>query len=299
MLFLVLSIVFTIIGLVLASARIVTDKAGNDKLTFKIQAKTLLGLLPLLLIAFAMYASVPVNSTGILFNQVTGETSVIEQGMHIKSPLDTLYVISTEVREKTVEGLYAQTKDSQYVTIIVNLKYNVSEPSAVFKGFRTLKAVDEVLIPDLLRKTISEVTVRYNIIDILGVARADLIAEVNVRLQEELSAVGINFKYLTLVDTDAGEAIESAIVREAVAKKDAETALQAQEKARIEAATKVIEAEAAAKVTLIEAQTAADANKLLSFSITPEILKKMEMEARIKWGWVTITTGSAIVDTTK
>ena len=125
---------------------------------------------------------------------------------------------------------------------------------------------------------------------------------VKTRLQKS----GIEFFSLVLLDTDAGQAIEQAIEREAVAKKEVETASQAQAKANVEAQTKVIEASAAAEVKIIEAEAAAkmiainaeaeaEANRKISASLTNELLRKMEMEARIKHGWIEITGATPIV----
>ena len=98
------------------------------------------------------------------------------------------------------------------------------------------------------------------------------------------------------INTDAGESIEQAIEAEAIAKKQVETAQQALEKAKVEAETKKIDAQAAADVRLIAAKAEADANNLISNSVTEQVLKKMEMEARLKHGWVEVnSTGGTIV----
>ena len=46
---------------------------------------------------------------------------------------------------------------------------------------------------------------------------------------------------------------------------------------------------------LIEAQAPAEATDIGAI-LTPELLKKMEMDARMKWGWITVYTGEAIVN---
>ena len=49
---------------------------------------------------------------------------------------------------------------------------------------------------------------------------------------------------------------------------------------------------------LIEAKAEADANKMLEQSITPELIQMKEAEARLEHGWITVTGGTPIVDTT-
>ena len=54
-----------------------------------------------------------------------------------------------------------------------------------------------------------------------------------------------------------------------------------------------IEAEAMIKT----AQGEAEAYRIKSAEITPELLKKWELDARMKHGWITIQGGNPIVDT--
>ena len=86
---------------------------------------------------------------------------------------------------------------------------------------------------------------------------------------------------------DAGDAIESAIEAEAVAKKAVETAEQELLKAEMEAKQKSVLAQAeqdAAKIKaetkLIEAQAEKEANELLQMSLTELLLRQQWIE---KW----------------
>lgn len=258
----------------------------------------MLAVFGLLIALGGTYKLVPVNSVGIKFNQFSGlSEQVLSEGLKFKSPLDNVYLISTEVRTKSITGIVGQTRDAQWIQINLDVKYRVSEDNAykVFKQFRSLDNVDVNLISPLVQRSIEAVTTNYNVIDILGSERNKVYAEIEKIVKEKLAESGIEFFSLVLQDTDAGAAIEAAIAEETVAKKAVETALQTQEKARIEAETKVIEATSAAKVKMIEAQAIADANLLMSKSITPEILEKMEMEARMKFGWIEITNQEILV----
>ena len=285
----------------------------NDGLAvvFKVSTKSFLSvLIGLFIISFGTFMAVPANSVGIVFNEFTGvKEEVMTEGFHFKTPFEKIYVISTEVRTKEVQGVTGQTKDAQWIAITMDIKYRVSVSNAfeVFRRFKSLDKVDSTLLSPLVQRAIESVTTKYNVIDILGEKRNEVYLLIEQEVKTRLAESGIEFFSLVLTDTDAGEAIEKAIEQEAVAKKAVETALQAQAKAEIEAQTKVLQAEAAAEVTLIEAdakakvvlieaEAAAEANRLLSKSITPEILKKMEMEARIKWGWITISGAQLIVD---
>lgn len=266
----------------------IDERAG----VWKFRPRQILSLFTLLLLTLGMFKIVPVNTVGIIFNPFTGvQEQVLTEGFKTKTPLDQIYIISTEVQTKNVVGVTGQTKDAQWIKMDMDIKYSVSQSNAflVFKKFKTLQNVDEKLIQPIVQRAVEQITTQYNVIDILGEKRNEVYIQIEKVVTEKLAGSGVELFSLVLTDTDAGAAIENAIEAEAVAKKAVETATQAQDKARIEAETKVIEAEAASRVKLIEAETLAESNRLLSNSITENILRKMEMEARLKFGWVEIT----------
>ena len=68
-----------------------------------------------------------------------------------------------------------------------------------------------------------------------------------------------------------------------------------QETIKVQNETKILEAEAAARAKQIEADAEAKANKTISESLTDELLRKMEMEARMEHGWITVQGADTIV----
>lgn len=273
------------------------DKLGEFK--FKINKFSFIfSSVSFIVLLFGMVARVPANSVAIVFDELSGVKQEIKsEGIHIKSIFEHYNIIPTDIKTKEVKGLTGQTKDAQWIKIEMDVKYRVSRQNAlkVFLDFRTLDNVAESFITPIAQRSIESVTTKYNVIEVLGEKRNEVYSLIETEVKNRLAASGIEFVSLVLTDTDAGTAIESAIEQEAVAKKAVETALQVQARAQIEADTKVLQAEAAARVAIIEAQAQADANVLLSKSITPEILSRMEMEARIKWGWITITGTEGLI----
>jgi prohibitin 1 len=288
-----LFIVFVVASVVLFGfGSMLEDRFKINLLSF------LLPLLALPILLFGTFAVVPANSVAIVFDELSGvKQEVKSEGIHIKSVFEHYNIIPTDIKTKEVKGLSGQTKDAQWIKIEMDVKYRVSRQNAlkVFLDFRTLDNVAESFITPIAQRSIESVTTKYNVIEVLGEKRNEVYTLIETEVKNRLAASGIEFVSLVLTDTDAGAAIEAAIEQEAVAKKAVETALQVQARAQIEADTKVIQAEAAARVAIIEAQAQADANILLSKSITPEILNRMEMEARIKWGWITITGAEGLI----
>lgn len=253
-------------------------------------------LLGLLLCLFGFITKIPANHVGIVYSPFGGtKDATLSEGFNTKNPLDKIYKISTEVQTKTVENLTTQTKDAQYVTSMLDIKYKVSASNAymIFKQYRTLDNMSNNLIVSATQRVLEHITTTYNVIDILGEKRNDIYNELEISLAEEFALYGVEFVSITINDMDAGEALESAITAEAVAKKEVETAEQNLLKAETEAKQKSVQAKAeqeAAKIEaetkLIEAEAEKKANEMLNQTMTPEILQKLWIE---KWNGVVPT----------
>ena len=80
-----------------------------------------------------------------------------------------------------------------------------------------------------------------------------------------------------------------------MAKQDAEKAALDKETAIAQAETQRVKAQAAADVALIEAQAQAEANRMISESITPTLIDLKEAEARLKHGWIEVQGAATVV----
>lgn len=89
--------------------------------------------------------------------------------------------------------------------------------------------------------------------------------------------------------------IEAAIKNESVKQKEIDTAKQEQEKAKVEADTKKVQAQAEADAGIIKAEGEAKANKAKSDSITDNLIRMKEAEAREKHGWVTVNGAGSVI----
>jgi len=245
---------------------------------WKINKKQWFAILGIVIMLFSFFAIVPANSVGILYAPFRGgvQDTVYAEGFNLKGPFDEMYIISTEVQTKKIENLYGQTKDSQYLTIAVDVKYKVDEERAfdVFKKFRTLQNVNRDLVSPAAQRAIENASVKYNIIEILGAKRDEVYQVIEIDLAKRFEKDGITFHSLTFLDTDAGDDVEAAIRAEAVAKKEVETAEQRKTKAEVEAQTRIIQAQAEAKEKEILAEAIAS---------SPEIL---ELEWIKKWNGI-------------
>lgn len=264
---------------------------GTERV-WKLNAKQYLALLSFTFILFGCFQNIPANTVGVAFNPFKGgvQDNILQEGFKTKSPFETVYILSTEITEITFDDVSVQTGDSQWLKTKLQIQVQLDKTKTFeyFKKYRDKKLKD---ISNVLRTTtqreLEALTTKYNVMEILGDKRSAVMNETLTLLQKEFIKDGIVLQRLVLVDTDAGDTIESAISKEAAAKKEAETAKYLKEKAELEGAAKVI-----------EAQKQKEANDLLSKSLTKEILTEQYIS---KWNGQlpkVVSDGSNIFDVT-
>lgn len=301
MAFLIIGIVITIslfVGLGFGVREVeVADKYsyGNKtviekQLYWKVHIKQVLSLFGLSFCLLGCFTKIPANSVGIVYSPFGGtREQTLNEGFHNKNLFDKIYKISTEVQTMTVENLTTQTKDAQYLTSILDVKYRVNTSNAylIFKQFRTLDNMSKNLIVPTTQRVLEHITTKYNVIDILGEKKNIVYAELETALSEELAKYGVEFYSITITDMDAGEKLEAAITEEAVAKKAVETAEQNLLKTETEAKQKSVQAQAEqdaarieAETKLIKAEAEKKANEMIRQSLSDEILRQQWID---KW----------------
>lgn len=255
----------------------------------------------LILLPFSI-ANVPANHVGVVYNGFGGgvQEKTLANGFYFKKPLfDKIYKIPTDVQTVNLDKVTTQTHDGQYIDTSVDVKYQILGDDAltVFKQFREVDRVNKELVKPVVQRAVEQVTVDYDVFDILGPKRNEVYKQINDNVRNELQKFGLTFKSLTILDSDAKDEIELAIQNEAVAQKAIDVAKQEQEKIKVENETKLLQAKTDAEKKAIEAQAEADANKVISSSVTNEMNQYIEAQARLKHGWVEVQTQQAIVDT--
>lgn len=245
---------------------------GKEELK-KSKKGALLGVIPLALFVLSLcIVYVPSNNVGIRWSAFGGTSDkTLNEGIAFKSPIDKIYFIPTTVEERTIKKVNVQTKDAQFVTAEVNVKFRVNQKDAfkVYKRYTTLDNLKANIISNYAQKSIETVVTQYNVIDTLGAKKNEIYTLATKDLSNMLKGEGVELVQLTIKDMNAGDEIEKAIADEAVAKKQVETAEQNRLKAKKDAETKVVNAKAEA-----------DANRILEKQLTNKILIQQWIE---KW----------------
>lgn len=196
-----------------------------------------------------------------------------------------------------MEKITTQTKDGQWLNTNIDVKYRVNKEKAmtVFSNYTTLDTVNDSVVSPAVQRAIESVTGDYDIYDILGNKRTEVYEAIDKALKDKFESYDLEFVSFTITDQDAGDEIENAIKNESVKQKEIDTAKQEKAKAEVEAETKKVQAQAEANNAVIKAEGEAKANKVKSDSITDNLIRMKEAEAREKHGWVTVNGAGGVI----
>lgn len=170
-------------------------------------------------------------------------------------------------------------------------------------------AIVESMVQNSIVAYIKEVTPQFTVMDIYSDKRAEVSQAITQYLDTKLSEeYGISVASALIIDVQLDETLQAKIQAKEQAKQDAEkaeldkqTAIAQGEadkaKAEADAVVKKIQAETEAEQTRIAAEAEADANNTLNASITDELIRMKEAEARLEHGWVTVQGADTVVTT--
>ena len=201
--------------------------------------------------------------------------------------------------------------DGGMVKLNMPVNYNfmadrVTDLYARFNGMDREAIVDS-MVQNSIIAYIKEVTPQFSVMDIYSDKRAEVSKAITDYLNSKLNEeYGINISSALIIDVQLDETLMTKVQAKEQAKQDAEkadldkqTAIAQGEadkaKAEADAEVKRINAEAAAEQTRIAAQAEADANNTINSSITENLIRMKEAEARLEHGWVTVKTDDANV----
>lgn len=255
------------------------------------------------------------GEVGVVWTSWNGvQKEVLNPGMHFVHPLAKVkdypvaqqqLVLSNNPEDYNDKG-HADwhvdaPADGGMVKMNLTINYNfmadrVVDLYAKFNGMDG-DTIVENMVQNSIIAYIKEVTPQFTVMDIYSTKRADVSKAITEYLNKKLQTeYGINISSALIIDVQLDETLQKKIQAKEQAKQDAEKAELDKQTAIAQAETDKVKAEAKAAVMIEEARGEAEANRLVSQSITPELIQMKEADARLKHGWVEIQGGSPIVD---
>ena len=250
---------------------------------------------------------IPVGYEGVVYSMNGGvQKETLIQGWHFVSPTKKVreFAISEEQLNLTHDkgdSFQVSTSDNAGIAISFQMSYHFVSDKIVdtYSRFRGMDGDDVInnRVKTVLKSKISEVTAKYSMMDIYSGARSTINKELTEYLNKEFyDDYGVEVVNASIVDVHPDEQLQKTINDRVTALQKKQQAEAEQETIKVEAETKKIQAQAEADVAIAKAKGEAEANRLQSESITDALLRKWEIEARNKHGWVTIQGGTPIVN---
>ena len=266
----------------------------RKKLTkWKLNAKQLLAIVPLLLSLAGCITSIPAGHTGVLTTFGRVENKVLSEGVSFKLPYQQVIKIDNRVQKREM-SLEAFSSDIQQTQVAVSLNFAVDKKQSQ-ELYRNVGVsyFDTVIYPRIL-ENVKLVFSAYTAEELIGM-RTVLSDKVNERLQADMAAYGIeivsvNIENIDFTDTftDAVEAKQVAQQNKLTTQTEQEAAIivaEAEAKKRVIAAeadaeTQKIAAEAEAYSVRVAAEARAEANARIAASLTEDLLRYQQID---KW----------------
>lgn len=272
---------------------------------------TLVIVAALIVTLSASFTIIPTGHTGVktTFGQVNSR--VLQNGFNFKIPfVQSIKVINNKQQDKVFDGeIWGEANDKTVVfatDVIVSYQINPTKSAYILSNVNDYKSN---LIPQtLVNSAVKSAMVELSSDQVTNRTKIEAVAKSALEraIKEKYGSDTVLILKVTIDNMDFEESYNKAIAEKQIARQNAEKqaienqkavdlAKANQEKANVEAETKRIEAEANAKAMIITAEAEAEAYRIKSSQITDNLLKKWELDARQKHGWVTIQGASTVV----
>ncbi len=276
-------------------------------------------------ITIASLESIDQGEVGVVWTMADGvQDETLGAGIHFINPMAKVkkYPVSQQQlvfsnnpgdynEEEHPDWHIDAPADGGMVKLNMTINYNfmadrVTDLYSRFNGMDREAIVDN-MVQNSIMAYIKEVTPEFSVMDIYSDKRAEVSKAITDYLNERLNEeYGINVISALIIDVQLDDTLMQKVQAKEQAKQDAEkaeldkqTAIAQGEankaKAEAEAEVKRINAEAAAEQTRIAAQAEADANNAINSSITENLIRMKEAEARLEHGWVTVQGANTVV----
>ena len=243
---------------------------------------------------------IPVGYEGVVYSMNGGvQEQTLKQGWHLVSPTKHVkeftvsneqLVLSKDKRDGSEEddSFSVSTADNANIDISFQMTYKFIPEKIVstYKNFKGMDGSDIVnqRVKTVLKSKISEVTTNHTMMDIYSGDRATINHKITEYLNEEFgNAYGIHVIDASIIDVHPDAKLQETIDNRVTAMQKKQQAEAEQETIKVQNNTKIMQAKADAEAKKIAAEGEAEANRIISASLTDEVLKQMYYE---KWNGV-------------
>ncbi|MDH5641350.1 MAG: prohibitin family protein, partial [Nitrospira sp.] len=233
------------------------------------------------------------------------EETAYSEGFHWKWPWVTITEVNTQ-EQVTEHAAAASSKDLQAVNATVAVTYHAVHEEVwwIYQNLGEERFTWETIkLNPIIAESVKSVTANFKADDLIGKRQIVKVEVETLIRQRALKEAKINVTSVNITDFDFSASFNASIEAKVRAEQDtlrAQNELKREEveqekqvvKAEAEKKMAVLDAEGKAEAIALEAKARAEANNMLAESITPEILRYMQLE---RWDGVLprVTGGAA------
>ena len=273
---------------------------------------TALVIVVLLVGGISCIEKIPVGYEGVQYSVSGGvKDETLGQGWHLVSPTirvkeftisNEQLVLTKDSREGSEEdeSFKVATSDDASISIDFQMSYRFI-PEKLIETYKKFKGMDgndivQNRVRTVLKSKVSEITTNYSLMDIYSGNRKQINDELTDYLNTELrDFYGIEVIDASIINSHPDENLKKTIEARVQAQQSKAQAKAEQDAIKVKAETELIEAKKEAEIKVTEAEAEAEANRVISESITENLIRMKEAEARLKHGWVTIQGAESVI----
>lgn len=265
-----------------------------------------------LICAIGCIEKIPVGYAGVQYSMSGGvKDETLGQGWHLVSPTikvkefttsNEQLVLTQDSREgsKEDESFKVATSDDASISIDFQMSYRFVPDTLVdtYKKYKGMDGNDIVQnrVRTVLKSKVSEITTDYSLMDIYSGNRSEINNKLTEYLDNEFKDVyGIEVLDASIIDSHPDDKLQKTIDARVKAQQAKAQAEAEQKTIEVKAETEIIQAQKEAEVTITKANAEAEANRVISESITDELIRMKEAEARLAHGWITVVGADSVV----
>ncbi|MCY9308788.1 prohibitin family protein [Bacillus inaquosorum] len=244
------------------------------------------------------------GNVGLVYNPNGGiEKGTLDPGWHGVGFFKKVIQYPTKLHTIEYKNMVVSTKDGKNIKVDLSYSYKV-DPSKVVElynefGNVPVEDIQQGFLQKRMLAAARKSVSNYNLLSIYGADATKAGLEIQKDFEEDVKHLGFMVQDVTLGSPKPDNNTQKAIDSRIKASQETEKKKIELENEKIEAEKKEVIADGNAQKKLIEAKAEAESNKIISKSVTPELLNKMEMDARLAHGWVTVEGGTPLIDAGK
>ena len=206
-------------------------------------------------IGLIIFSSITIISAGHTGVQVTlGEVNpnALTEGVHLVNPISSVKDVDVRLQKAELKGASAGTKDLQVVhtDIVVNFRLHADKVPHIYKEYGL--NVDEKVLGPAINEAFKSVTAKYTSEELIT-KRAEVSEMIQSMLAAKVAPFNIDVSGISLVNFGFSPEYQKAIEQKVIATQSKLKAEQDLERIKVEAASRIAQADGEAKAIAIQA----------------------------------------------